>query len=42
MLGRHLAVNRRQMHSIEEINAVAERIEKMSYSSVVGSGSSVE
>ncbi|MGN6465114.1 MAG: S-methyl-5-thioribose kinase, partial [Rhizobiaceae bacterium] len=28
MLGRHLAVNRRQMHSIEEINAVAERIEK--------------
>jgi 5-methylthioribose kinase len=34
MLGRHLAVNRRQMHSIEEINAVAERIEKMSYSSV--------
>jgi 5-methylthioribose kinase len=34
MLGRHLAVNRRQMHSIEEINAVAERIEKVSHSSV--------
>ena len=27
-LGRHLAVNRRRIHSIAEINALAERLEK--------------
>jgi 5-methylthioribose kinase len=30
-LGRHLAVNRNRIHSIEEVNALAERIEKASH-----------